>query len=265
MTVYTNKQRTDFLRVMNDNQHANLRLNAYKALGFNFLIGEINPKNHQVILDAINTLSLQDRLELANKLLKAGGLKEISVQECFDTYYKFHINDEYFAHEDFLHEFITGDEGILDGLRYVFNDLTWSDLNIIFSYLDSKLDAEHWHSWYVTGYKKSTDTSWIIYFDKEDSIDPNIKFIDDGVSDFDGSNLTEVFRNIIYAPYVMIISSNEYGDVFNETWNSKRSVANFCVPNSLGNMGTRTNEYLDEYMSSTYGMAPVETMVIVNE
>ena len=118
----------------------------------------------------LTQLNIRQRLELVNQLLNSWNLEPISVQNSFDEYFSWHTNENY-GQEDFLHEFLTGDECILDGIdRILSQDTCYKDVKLILEYLDEVLETTGFCSWKLFGYYQG-DIEWAWHYsnDKQDN------------------------------------------------------------------------------------------------
>lgn len=155
----------------------NVNLINLNAQGFHFVFSDIDGLT-DLRNFILNQLNIKQRLELVNRLLKAWRIEPISVQEAFDEYFYWHKDEDY-GQEDFLCEFLTGDEGILDGIdRILSQDTCYKDVKLILEYLDEVLDPNDFSSWKLFGYSQGEiEWAWQYSNDKQYKSLPEYKLM----------------------------------------------------------------------------------------
>ena len=153
----------------------NVNLINLNAQGFHFVFSDRDGLT-DLCNFVLTQLNIRQRLELVNQLLNSWNLEPISVQNSFDEYFSWHTNENY-GQEDFLHEFLTGDECILDGIdRILSQDTCYKDVKLILEYLDEVLEPNDFSSWKLFGYSQGEiEWAWQYSNDKQDKSLPEYK------------------------------------------------------------------------------------------
>lgn len=254
MLVYTNKKGTAFKRITDDDNgiRSDLEYSDLKDLGFKFhsaTYAENDDDND--LINAINSMSLKDQIELANYIyhMENSGIKEpyVDPDELSDLKKEYQDElSESVSQDEFEHELITGEDGILEPLNDVYEDLTWYEMRYVLEYLDAHLDAKNWYSWQINGFSQGDSTFVWIYDSKKLPINPHEKFYDDGNYDFYGHDWNEYLTTILYSDVCQIDDCDNHGDVLHDT-ESRAVKLYYGSPDEL-----------NDYMWKMYNMKPAK-------
>lgn len=260
--VYTNADGTEFIKAENDEYFqqdaledlANDGIHIYPENDY-----KQEEKDEAVLKDAIHSLPLKKQIRLANLLLESSGcdFDKFNLKKAKDEYQRAIKEDDpdaEYDEDDFLIEFHTGEEGILDGIDQMFAGYNFSEMELVLDFLGDNLSQNHWKAWTVIGYSQGDEYLVWIYNPKENLNYFDRKDVDDYDEDFWGEDISEQLVNLLFGSTAHLVSCDKHGDELPEPKIDRR-IGGYTVTNSEDSLG------LDEYMDESYGLKPAEVEV----
>lgn len=257
--VYTNADGTEFIKAENDEYFQEDALEDLTNDGIHIYPEndyKQEEKDETVLKDAIHSLPLKKQIRLANLLLESDDLDfdKFNLKKARDEYQRAIKEDDpdaEYDEDDFLIEFHTGEEGILNGLDQMFAGYNFSEMELVLDFLGDNLPQKHWKAWTVIGYSQGDEYLVWAYQPKEDLSNFDRKDVDDYTEDFWGEDMPDQLVNLLFGSTAHLVSCDKHGDELVDPKIDRR-IGGYIVANNEDSLG------LDDYMAESYGLKPAE-------